>query len=91
MPKRSIRCRQIRQQGGTIFARFSDESELEFKSRAEIKRWIAERLSDEVVKALLLAVVLEDAADGVPLSDCDGKRVTLDWAAVAKLMVEVAP
>lgn len=88
MPKRSIRCRQIRQQGGVIYARFSDKTEYPFESRAEMKRWIASQLDDEVVKALLLAVVLEDAADGTPLTECDGKRITLDWAAAAKLVVE---
>ncbi len=90
MPKRTIRCRKIKQQGGKIYAQFSDKAELEFESRADIKRWVAEKLTDDVVKALLLAVVIEDAAAGVPLSECDGKRITLDWAAASRLIVEDA-
>lgn len=87
MPRRTIRCRQIRQQGGKIYVRFSDKSEYEFENRAEIRQFIRERISDEVLKALLLAAVLEDS-DGVPLAQCDGKRITLDWAAASHLVVE---
>ncbi len=91
MPKRTIRCRKIKQQGGKIYVQFSDKAELEFESRADIKRWVAEKLNDEIVKALLLAAVLEDAANGVPLTECDGKRITLDWAAASLLTVEATP
>lgn len=89
MPRRTIRCRQIRQQGGKIYVRFSDKSEYEFENRAEIRQFIRERISDEVLKAMLLAAVLEDS-DGVPLNQCDGKRITLDWAAASRLVVEDA-
>lgn len=91
MPRRTIRCRNIRQQGGTIFVRWSDKSENEFDSRADIRRFIRSQLTDEVLKALLLAAVLEDSADGTPLSQCDGKRITIDWLPVPALTVaEVA-
>lgn len=90
MPRRTIRCRQVRQSTGTIYVRFSDKSEYEFESRQHIKRWIAERLDDETIKALLLAKVLEDAADGTPLNQCDGVRVTLDFSLATFLTVEVA-
>ena len=88
MPQRRIRCRQVRQQGGKIFVRWSDKSENEFESRAEIRQFIRSQLTDEVLKALLLASILEDASDGTPLTDCDGKRITLDWTAISKLVVE---
>ncbi len=91
MPKRTIRCRRIKQQGGRIYVQFSDKTEIEADSRAELKRWVAEKITDEVVKALLLAAVLEDAANGVPLTECDGKRITLDWAAASLLVVEATP
>ena len=90
MPLRTIQCRQVRQSGGKIYARFSDKSEHEFESRRHIKDWIAERLSDEVIKALLLAKVLEDSADGTPLNQCDGVRVTLDFSLPTFLTVEVS-
>ncbi len=90
MPKRTIRCRRIKQQGGRIYVQFSDKAEIEADSRAELKRWVAEKITDEVVKALLIAAVLEDAANGVPLTECDGKRITLDWAAASLLTVEAA-
>lgn len=87
MPPRTIRCRQIRQQGGKIFVRWSDKSENEFESRAGIRQFIRQQLTEDVLKALLLAAVLEDAADGTPLSQCDGKRITLDWAASPMLTI----
>lgn len=91
MPRRTIRCRQIRQSGGTIYVRWSDKSENEFESRAEIRRFIRSQLTDEVLKALLLAAVLEDAADGTPLSQCDGKRLTIEWLPVPVLTVTETP
>lgn len=90
MPRRTMRCRQVRQSGGTIYVRFSDKSEHEFESRAHIRRWIAERLGDEAMKALLLAKVLEDAADNTPLNQCDGQRATLDFTALPYLTIEAA-
>ena len=90
MPRRTIRCRQVRQSGGTIYARFSDKSEHEFESRRQMRQWIADRLSDEVIKAILLAKVLEDAADGSPLNQCDGVRATLDFSLPTFLTVEVS-
>lgn len=90
MPRRTVRCRDVRQQGGKIYVRFSDKTEYEFQSRADIRRWIAERLTDDVVKAMLLAFILEDSANGTLLTDCDGKRITLDWLAPTKLVVEAA-
>jgi hypothetical protein len=69
----------VRNINGKLYARFSDKSELEFESRAEMKAWIRQILDDNTIKALLLAAVLEDA-DGVPLNQVDGKRATLDFA-----------
>lgn len=88
MPRRVMRCTRVRSQGGTIYARFSDKSELEFRSRADMRRWIAQYLSDDAVKAILLAAVLEDASDGTPLSQADGKRLTIDWAATPIMLLE---
>lgn len=88
MPQRRIRCRQVRQQGGKIFVRWSDKSENEFESRAEIRQFVRAQLTDDVLKALLLAAVLEDAAEGIPLTQCDGKRITLDWLSSPMLNVE---
>lgn len=90
MPRRTIRCRQVRQSGGTIYARFSDKDEREFESRRQMKEWIAQRLNDETIKAIILARVLEDAADGTPLNQCDGVRATLDFSAPTFLTVEVS-
>lgn len=86
MPRRTIRCRRIVNSNGKILVRFSDKAEHEFASRAELKQWVREQLSDNVLKAVLIAAVIEDA-DGVPLSQCDGKRITLDWAATPLLTV----
>ena len=80
MPMRQIKVNQVRNKGGRIYARFSDKSELEFDSRAEIRQWILRQLSVDVMRALVLSAVLEDASDGVPLSQCDGKRVVLDFS-----------
>jgi len=91
MPKRTVKCKQVRQLGGTIYARFSDKSEHEFESRKHMKQWIADQLSDHVIKAILLAKVLEDAADGTPLSQCDGVRATLDFSLPTFLTIEVDP
>lgn len=91
MPLRTIRCRQARSVGGTIYIRFSDKSELEFESRAEIRKWIRAQITDDVMRAMALAKILEDAADGTPLNQCDGVRATLDWAASPMLRIEVAP
>lgn len=90
MPLRTIRCRQVRANNGRVYARFSDKVELEFESRQAMRRWIAEQLSENTLKAILLAKVLEDAGDGTPLSQCDGLRATLDWAATPILKVEVS-
>lgn len=86
MPRRTIRCRRSVNINGKIYVRFSDKTEHEFGSRAELKQWIKDQLSDNVLKAVLLAAVIEDA-DGVPLSRCDGKRITIDWAATPLLTV----
>lgn len=80
----------MRQSRGTIYARFSDKSEHEFESRQDLKRWIAERLNDETLKALILAKALEDASDGTPLSECNGLRATLDFSLPSFLTVEAA-
>lgn len=86
MPKRTIKCRQVRNQGGKIYTRFSDKSELEFSSRAELKRWIRDTLNDNVLRALVLSAVIEDA-DAVPLSQCDGKRITIDFSQAQPLVI----
>lgn len=86
MPKRIMKCRQIRQQGGRIYTRFSDKSELEFNSRSELKQWIRDTLNENVMRALVLSAVIEDA-DGVPLSQCDGKRITIDFSQAQPLVI----
>ena len=87
MPQRQIKCTTVRNKGGKIFARFSDKSELEFESRAELRQWIRSQVTPDVLKALVLSAVLEDAADGTPLNQCDGKRIVLDFSAAQFLTI----
>lgn len=86
MPRRTSKCVRIRQVNGIIYARFNDKVEKVFESRADMNRWIRDTISDEVIKAMVLAAVVKDA-DGVPLSQCDGKRLTLDFSTSPQLTV----
>lgn len=87
MPQRQIKCVSVRNKGGRIYARFNDKSEHEFDSRSEIRQWIRAQLTPDVLKALILSSVLEDAADGTPLNQCDGKRIVLDFSAAQVLTI----
>ena len=87
MPQRQIKCTNVRNKGGRIYARFSDKTEMEFGSRAEIRQWIRQQLTVDTLKAMVLSSVLEDAADTTPLSQCDGKRLILDFAQPVVLQI----
>lgn len=81
MPRRTMKCRQVKQQSGRLYVRFSDKVEKEFDSRADLRDWCREQINDDVLRALVLASVLEDASDATPLSACEGRKLSLDLSA----------
>lgn len=87
----SLTCTNIVRRNGVIYVRFSDNTELEFDSVAAIRSYVrshrdVEQIKDMVLRPILLAKMLEAAADGSNAAAIEGKTITLDLSLPTNLM-----
>lgn len=86
----SITCRSIRRVDGKIYVRWSDKSEWEFESLAQMRRELRNMLDDgavqDVLKSILLAKPLAANPDGSTLANAVNRTATIDLSLAANLV-----
>ena len=82
----SITCTRIFQSGDKWYVRWSDKSENEFSSLADVKDFVRDRLSRDALKAIGLAKWMEVNPTGSNPALLIGKTITADLSLAANLV-----
>jgi hypothetical protein len=90
MPQLTVR--KVTRRAGKIYIRWSDKTEQEFESLAQIRDDIKGAIQDnglkDIMRLLLLASAMKSANDGSLLASLEGKTISMDLAPVLTIGVK---
>ena len=89
MPQLTVR--KVTRRAGKIYVRWSDKTEQEFDSLAQLRETVRDALQDgglrDMMRTLLLASAMKAANDGSLLQSLEGKTISMDLAPVLTIGV----
>jgi hypothetical protein len=82
MPELTVR--KVTRRAGKIYVRWSDKTEQEFDSLAQVREAVRNVLQDgglrDIMRTLLLASVMKNSTDGSLLQSLEGKTIRMELA-----------
>lgn len=89
MPQLTVR--KVTRRAGKIYVRWSDKTEQEFDSLAQLRETVRDAIQDgglrDMMRTLLLASAIKSASDGSLLQSLEGKTISMDLAPVLTIGV----
>lgn len=89
MPQLTVR--KVTRRAGKVYVRWSDKTEQEFESLAQLRETVRDAIQDgglrDMMRTLLLAHSIKSANDGSLLQSLEGKTISMDLAPVLTIGV----
>lgn len=86
-----LTVRKVTRRAGKIYIRWSDKTEQEFESLAQLRDEVRGAIQDgglkDIMRTLLLASAIKSANDGSLLQGLEGKTISMDLAPVLTIGV----